>query len=580
MERDGIEVYALYIAVFLQGALLISSTYALNLIGDTNRRIFLLIVSIIISVLYFFSIGFHLPMSDFAEKTWSTAIQQTYDILPGVALVGMCFYLVRNHSTLTNVAVAIFLAPVCFISTGPAYLPDYGYIFAPALQIINGVNLSNIYFQYDLLLSLVAALTLYSSNPVELLQIVGQFTFYLLFFGIFLFSKRLFVDKRLSVFLLICIVLIRVYAGEHNMLTSFQVTPLRLDLWVILLVTAYFCGPSHWLTGTALGLLIFFHRNFGIIYFAAYCQLVALMFYLDYHDLKKIGSSKYLQLHKLTIQYFLKYRFNLFLTFVAFACATYMLGGNGAYRYQNIGIGFLRIASSSFFWYAALLLTAAFVLLIYSRRRVSKKYFTCGCFLILLATGNSLYFFGRSHENNIINISTIYTFVLFLFIDLMQMQLSQPSNAKRSNYRDATMLGSCSIVLLICIVYANNVGNKTMRQVQNLSSWQFVYPNPFSKSVMEENIASIRSVTGNSKKVYFVSSIDYLYYHHGNFMPVGYYSPFLSWVFKDEMVTFINDLIRRDYYIVIDNVELIREVLPSLSYANSIGNGKYSILWK
>lgn len=580
MERDGIEVYALYIAVFIQGALLIGSTYALNSIENKNRRIFLLIASAVISILYFFSIGFHPPVSDFSENTWSTTIQQTFDILPGIAFVGMFFYLVRNRSTLTNAVVAVFLVPVCFISTGPAYLPDYGYVFAPALRMLNGVSLSDIYFQYDLLLSLVAALTLYSNNAVELLQIVGQSAFYLLFFGIFFLSKQLFFDKRLSVFLLMCIVLVRVYAGEHNILTSFQVTPLRLDLWVILLVTVYFCSPSHWLTGTALSLLIFFHRNFGIIYFAAYCQLVALMFYLEYRDSGKVENSNYLRFRNLIIQYFLKYRVNLVLTLVAFACATVLLGGNGAYRYQNIGIGFLRIAFSSFFWYAALLLTAAFALLIYFRKSVSRRYFICGCFLILLATGNSLYFFGRSHENNIINISTIYIFVLFLVIDLIQMQLSHSSNVKRDYYRNATMLGSCSIVLLICIVYANNIGNKTMRQGLNLSSWQFVYPNPFSKSVMDDNIASIRSVTGNSKEVYFISSIDYLYYHHGNYEPVGYYSPFLSWVFNDEMMTFINELIQRDYYIVIDNVDLIREVIPSLRYTNSASNGKYSILWK
>jgi hypothetical protein len=580
LERDGIEIYAMYGAVLLQGALLIGLIHALRLLKSRNLRACFLFISTIISAAYFLSIGFHPPMSDYSERSWPQIIQQIYGILPGIVLVGMCFYLVRKHSGLTNAVAAIFLIPVCFISTGPAYLPDYGYIFAPALQILNTVSLSEIYFQYDLLLSLVAALTLHSSTAVELLQKVGQLTFYSLFFGVFIFSKQLFSDKRLSVPLLICIVLARVYAGEHHILTSFQVTPLRLDLWLILLVSAYFYGPSHWLTGATLSLLIFFHRNFGIIYFAAYCQLIALLLYLEYLDSKNTESGKYIQLRQLMAQYLLKYRVNLLLTLAAFACAATLLGGNGAYRYQNIGIGFLRIAYSSFFWYVALLLTATFTLLVSLRTCVSKEYFISGCFLIFLATGNSLYFFGRSHENNIINVSVIYIFALFLFIDLMQIQLSQSSSTKNGNYRNAAMTGSCIIVLLICAFYATSIGSKTMRQALNLGSGQFVYTNPFSKSVMEESIANIRRVTGDSKKVYFISSIDYLYYHHGDYKPVGYYSPFLSWALQDEMVAFLNNLIQNKYYIVIDNIDLIREAIPLLRHTNSASNGKYLILWK
>lgn len=581
LERDGLEVYALYIAVFIQGALLIGLVKIFNLINIKFWKIFLLLASTIIATEYLSAVGFHIPMSEFSGRQWPTATRQTLNVLIGMTLIGMCFYLVRNRPTLTNLVAAVLLIPVCFISTGPPYLPDYGYIFAPALQILNGTGLSEIYLQYDLLLTLVAALTLHSNNAVELLQTVGQASFYSLFFGVFFLSKKLFYDKRLSVFLLTCIALVRVYAGEHNILTSFQVTPLRLDLWFIVLLTVYLRGASHWFAGLTLGLLIFFHRNFGIIYFAAYCQLIALMFYLDFHDSKNNETSKYFQFRELASKYFLKYRINLTLTFTAFLSTAIFLGGNDAYRYQNIGIGFLRIASESFFWHVSLLLSVTLFLLIYLRNNVSRQYFTTGCFLVILATGNSLYFFGRSHENNIINISVIYIFALFLFIDLVQIQLSDQTNAKCKIVPAlSTILGSLVIIFCICIAYAKNIDNKTMRQILNFSSGQFVYPNPFSKSIMDENIANIRSVTGTSKKLYFVSSIDYLYYFHGNYRPIGYYNPFLSWVFQDEMVNFVNYLIGNDYFVVIDNIQLVQEALPLLKFRNSVGNGKYFILWK
>lgn len=581
-ERDGIEVYALYSAVFLQGALLIGLTQALKSISNKYLLLFIALLLIGLSTKYFQSIGIHPPMSDYSAMTWSAEIQHLYGVLPGLALVGIYFYIVRNHSALTIVAAGIFLIPVCFIPSGPVYLPDYGYIFAPALRLLNNISVSKIYFQYDLFLSLIAALTLQSNYPIEILQIVGQFAFYALFFGIFVFSKQLFIDKRLCTPLLICIVLVRVYSGDHNILanSSFQVTPLRLDLWFILLLSVHFYGPSHWFTGVTLSFLIFFHRNFGIIYCAAYLQLIAITLYFEFQDSTSFIDSKYLRLRRFGFQYLLKYKINLFLTFVALACATIFLGGNGAYRYQNIGVGFLRITSTSFFWYVALLLTTAFALLIYLRNCISRQYFTSACFLIFLATGNSLYFFGRSHENNIINISVIYVFILFLFFDLIQIPQLQIGNDKGRKYKNTAMIGAYGIILLVCIVYANCIDSKIMRQFLNISSGQFVYANPFSKSVMEANIDSIRTVTGTSQKVYFVSHIDYLFYHNGNYKPIGYYTPFRSWLFQDEMISFINDLIQRDYYIVIDDADMIEEAIPSLKFSNSVSNGKYSVLWK
>lgn len=580
LERDGMEVYALYIATFFQGILLISLIKIIELVKVKQTRIIILFALTIHSGIYFYSIGFHPPMSNFGEINWLNTAQLAYNLLLGLAIIGMIFYLIRNQSTVTNIVTALILAPVCFISTGPAYLPDYGYIFAPALQILNNIKFNEIYFQYDLLLSLVATLTLHLDHPIEFLQFIGQATLILLFFGIFIFSKKLFISKQLSVPLLICIVVIRIYAGEYNILASFQVTPLRLDTWFILLLSIHLIGSSHWLTGLTLSLLIFFHRNFGIIYFIAYCQLIATKYYFQYRDSKKSQTEKYNWFRIFSKDLFVKYRINLLLIFIAFTLALTLLGDNGAYRYQKIGIGFLRIAYSSFFWYIALLLTTTFALLIDQRNFISAKYFETSCFLIFLAVGNSLYFFGRSHENNIINISVIYVIVLFVFIDLAKCKLSHLNKANLEKYEFATTLGSWTVVAFIFIIYASSITDKIGRQVLNLTSNQFIYSNPFSKQEMNERISSIRSVTKNSEKIYFISSIDYLYYYHGNYKLVGYYNPFLSWTFEDEMIAFLNGLIHQGFFIVIDNTDLVRESMPLLEHKNLVGNGKFWILWR
>lgn len=51
-------------------------------------------------------------------------------------------------------------------------------------------------------------------------------------------------------------------------------------------------------------------------------------------------------------------------------------------------------------------------------------------------------------------------------------------------------------------------------------------------------------------------------------------------MFTDDMVLFMNGLLEKDYYIVVDKPDLIREVMPALKYSSLKVNGKYVIFWK
>ncbi|MBC7621516.1 MAG: hypothetical protein H7293_21475 [Candidatus Saccharibacteria bacterium] len=58
-------------------------------------------------------------------------------------------------------------------------------------------------------------------------------------------------------------------------------------------------------------------------------------------------------------------------------------------------------------------------------------------------------------------------------------------------------------------VFQQPVSNKIALQMDNFSKLQSIYPNQYSKAEMETNISYIRCVTGDSKKVYFVSNNDF-----------------------------------------------------------------------
>jgi hypothetical protein len=390
----------------------------------------------------------------------------------------------------------------------------------------------------------------------------------------------LFFNKNLAPFLLISLILVRIYGGSEELLACFQVTPLRLDLWFLILLPVYFKGPYHWSSGLVLGLMLIIHRNFGIIYLAAYCQLLATLLILDYGARQHSAESKRSLFKKLTVDHLRNSWKNLLAICAAYACSNVIFSGNSAFRYQKIGLGFIQIASNSFYWYLAILLTLTMVILVKLNDKISHKYLVCSFFLLYLAIGNSLYFFGRSHENNILNLSAIFLFLFFLTLDLVQHARTCNQPAKCVLGSKTTGIVALGVVILIAVSYGNVITDKVAQQQQNFQKSQFIVPNQLTPAVMERNINGIRSIIGNSSKVYFVSEFDFFYYYYGRYEQIGYYNPFLSWVFTNDMIKFINDLLANGYFIVVDKPALIQEVMPDLHYRNLKTYENYSIFWQ
>lgn len=580
MERDGVEVYALYGLTLVSCLSLPMLSHLYSQVTAKSWRVILNAALLIVSGGYFASIGFHPPMSTMAERTLLAISQQSFYVLLATLPTLVIFYLFRKNTIACGLLAGIVLLPACFIATGPAYWPDYGYILAPALRILNGASLSEVYLQYDLFLSLLAAITFFFHLDVDTIQVFGQTSFFLLFLGIFLLARKLFLNKNLAPFLLISLILVRIYGGPEEPLACFQVTPLRLDLWFLILLPVYFKGPHHWLSGLVLGLMLIIHRNFGIIYLAAYCQLLATLLILDYGARQHSAESKLTLLKKLTVDH-LHYNWkNLLAVCAAYACSNVIFSGNSAFRYQKIGVGFMQIATNSFYWYLAILLTLTMVILVKMRTKISHKQLVCGFFLLYLTIGNSLYFFGRSHENNILNLSAIFLFLFFLTLDLMQHATTCEQPAKSALYDKSTLTVALGVVILIALSYGDVITDKVAVQRQNFQKSQFIYPNQLTQSAMERNINGIRSIIGDSSKVYFVSELDFFYYYYGRYEQSGYYNPFLSWTFSDDMTKFINDLLAKGYYIVVDKPALIQEAMPDLHYSNLKNYENYAIFWQ
>ncbi len=593
-EHDGIEGYVLYSLMFINIILSFIFTQLSSLFQ--NRVIYLAIFFNLafISSIYFINIGFTPPMYQHNGLPPDLSIMSVV-IGITVLLLLMQKYL---HKTLLLLIIMVLLLPICFISTGPISFFDYSYIWAPALRMLNGVPVSEIYFQYDLFLSLLAALWMKLNLDLNLFQILGQFSFFMFFVGLYIFSKKFFINKTLPVSFLISLLTIRFYSLMLDPVSLFQVTPLRLDLWVILLLLIYYKGAYHWINAIVLGLLVLSHKNFGLLYLFSYIQLVFVLFVIDLIELfidKKINFDSIKSL--LQKHFFLNLK-NCLIIFGFVLSSILLFKGfvpESALLFQKIGNGMMQISITSFYWYIPILYSLGFLLLLKHRHSLSPNYFHTGLLIIFIAIGNSMYFFGRSHEHNILNISGAIILTLFLLFDLLgqrsivsKIAIKQRTNEKiikDINYKKKQFEFRKRVVFVLPILfiagaayyYSEKISGKINSQYENFKKDQRIYPVNF----VPENLATIVNITKNSKDVYFFDYMnDFPYYYYGKYNPPGYYNPCAAWLLKDSLSCFLQKLVAQNYYIVTTNLDILSGLLPGINYYKITNENGFSAISK
>lgn len=558
-EHDGVEIYALYILMFINIAVAVSVAGLMGkCIGTWKLRIAYAFCSAF-SLFYCQTIGFIPPMNSLQDGSFFMVLSVMVVVF---SIVAVLYYLQQRSNTWATAAVALLLAPVCFIATQPISWRDYTYIFAPSLRLLNGVAIRDIYFQYDLLPSLLAATWMKLGLALNTFQVLGQAAYFATILGVFLFSRKLFHKKELAVFLVTALVLGRIYASPWDAVCCFQVTPLRLDLWLPLLVVVYLRGPYHWSSGLVSGILLLLLKTFGIIYSLAYLQLLITLWAISYFDgrsSQSLGQS---------LRDYGKRCWLSVAIIILFGGASNFLFrnseyGNYASYYQKIGFGFIQITSNSFYWYVPTLLSMVLILLFRVRKEISPTYLASGILLTYCAIGNSIYFFGRSHEHNILNIAIVLLFLLFFTLDLIALYLHVCSG-KTLLRQHGVICVAITLIALIVVFYSHNIAGKAVTQIQNAENSQLIYPVDFDLSSLRGYIKVIRTVTGNSNRVYFVDRSDFALYYYGGYAPVGYCNPFDTWVFTKDLNRFLQSLLDNDYYLVCSSE--MRYILTNLQY--------------
>lgn len=568
---DGIESFVLYPAVLFGIFLTTGLDRAAALLKRKSFSFAALLVLLFCSGVYFYGIGFYPPGALVHQSPAAVSVFVLGVLAAALLLCGVN----RKHPVLAAFFAAALCLPVCFIATAPVAAGDYSYIIAPALRLLHGFRLPEIFFQYDLLLSLLAAGMIKLNIPVNFLQVAGQAGIYAFFIGIFLFSQKVFKDKKLPVFLLFALIIARHYALHEEPVSILQATPLRLDLWLVILACVYFKGIYNITVGAALGLLLLLHRNFGTIYLIVYLQFVSILFAIDLARVVRENTFTLSALKKIFLKHLHQNKANLSVIILFILAGGLLFNGfvpRSAVMYQSLGLGFLRVAGRSFFWYIPVLLSLSAAVLLARRRELPENYFNAGFFLVLLAAGNSLYFLGRSHEFNIMTLSGVYILLFFFTLDLLDRVVIDRPEASLRQIMGKRLIYIMSFIFLAltAFYYSYFSIKKIVEQSKNIVKGRFLYLLP-----VDINIEPVKELTNNSRKVYFLSDKDAYYCYYGGYIPQGYFSPFATWVKKADLVKFLQNLINCSYFLVVDfasSSDLIRttnDVLPELRYTKS-----------
>ena len=594
-EHDGVESFALYLIMLLNvGCTMLLSSYLLKLRASKSTYQGAFIAMLLVTAVYFFKTGFFPPIPDMGEAG-SMKFVQVCGMLAVLSIGGYLLY--PKFSIVVKGVLILFMAFAGLIMVFPSSLPDLSYILYPAMRLMNGFKVSEIYFQYDILLSLLGVLWLKMDYALVLFPYLGQVSYFLFFIASFFLADKFFKTKGLSVMFIVALVVIRNYAVLEQGVSIFQVSPLRLDLWIIPLFIAHKKGVHHWLVGLAIGFLVLLHRNLGLIYLGSYLELMFLLFILDAISAMKdktgesIGGliKKHIMLNGVSLLIIVG---SIALCFILF----HQMFSSSAMIYRTLGIGMLPISNISFYWYVPVILSCIVAFLYHYRQRFGEGYTGTALFVIFLAIGESMYFFGRSHENNMLNIAGILVLAIFILFDMIvflapeQVQtttvVAEPKaqgkgkkqetvaatngEAKNSFLTPARqyMLLPLAFVLLSGYFYAGRISEKMGAQYGNFVEGQYAAPLlPIPMDTM-----AIKQVTRNSPKVFILDfNIDFYYYYYGHYVPQGYFNPLQSWVFRKDLRAQLQDLLDKKYYIVYNktNFSNFADYLPYLRYNQS-----------
>ena len=568
VDRDGAEPYALLTLVLAQ---LVATGVAFVGITRAPPRWRAVIVALLLAAVAVFS--YRLPPRPPLHAV-APSLRQALMVVGGSLVAALLLARSVRRSTGAPALLAALLFPICFIPTALPNANDLACVLAPALRLSYGVPPRAMYMQYDLLPSLLAVgWTKLGAAPFTF-SFVCAGAYYALLLGLFVVARRMFSRPSLAGPMVIAIVLVRMYACIVDPSSVPQTTPLRLDLWPLLLAAVLAGGLRRWPVGLVLGLLCVLSRSMGTLYVGAYALALVADFVARRHAAPVMTRVALRNDLRLALR---ESGLSMALVALSWIVAFLLLGGlrsSGMALYGHLGVGMLRIDRTSFYWWL-LPLTGAAGWLAFSRSSsLPPRRAQAALLAVALLVANSIYFFGRSHEHNLINTSVSFLFCLFLALDLAwPAAVSDPRGLRWGFY-----LAPYLVVAVCAYNYSDRVINKLdAQQGMMLSQRRLAGGAPPTIDCNE-----VRNAAGDSR-VFFLSINDFWYYQQCGWKPRGYVQPMYLNILKGPLVEEMNHLLDKGVKIVVPRNpydscgKAWPDLLPGLSHPDVTQTPNFSV---
>jgi hypothetical protein len=540
LEPDGAEAIAL-LALVLSATVLLCATAHLLRVASPRVRAWVAGLSLLGAVVLARHAQFVVPLPDSRGSLAQSCLTLSI-ALGSSALLGWG----PRRGGWLFAAAAVLLVPLTFIPASPTSALDAEVILAPALRLLHGVKASHVYMQYDYLPSAIMEVWLWLGGRGTGLFFVVALSYYGMFVGLFVLARRWLAHPGLAGPLLVAVVIVRIYALICDEVAVPQVSPLRLDLWLIPVAVALRYGLRHRAVALAFGLIWIVSRSIGLLLVGGYALALAADFLGARLALSKADRPPFGQ----DLARFLRGLVPHALIFaVSLVLLTVIFGGPVAETlllYRHIGVGMTRIVSTSFYWWLLPVNAFTAALAFWRRGQLGEK--RAGATLLAsgLLISSSLYFFGRSHENNLINLSVGFLCSVFLSLDMMLLRLPRASLIRIPT--QVTL--SLAIVGLCAWQYSGRIWDKARAQVGFVSRTDTTPPLVPGYGLPKMYCHEIaRAVTDS--KVYFFSENDYFLYEECGYVPHGYWQPMWIAVLKAPLVAELNQLLDRGFTIAL-----------------------------
>ncbi|MBI2011731.1 hypothetical protein HYS91_03105 [Candidatus Daviesbacteria bacterium] len=424
-------------------------------------------------------------------------------------------------NTLIFVLLWVLFAGLVFLSMDLAAPFSYSFIIAPTLKLIQGESLNSFQISYGMPLTLLFTLLLKLKLQLTQMHLIFGAIFIVWYGFYFYLASKLIKDRFLLFLFMVTLIAFRFFVIKHDPNAIVEVTPLRLEVWVPLLIIVYRFGLLSLITSFSFALVYLLDNFFGAIYLAVYLIMVI---WIMVKERKKFQLKSAIMFLPILLSFLL--RFSLFGS----------LFSQQAQLYQHLRLYFQPISNRSVFW----VILPIFGLYLSLVSKEKKDNPLRNLYLLLLGLGvvQLLYFYGASLDHNLLNISGI--FILMLFISL---------NYLAKNYRSKKVVYLVASLLIVfsSVSFTRFLLHKLDQVRYKISTGQIIQTHPLDLRID----SSPKLFDQKDEKVFLISSIDGYYNYRYNFPQVGFNTPFHANIFIEDTVKNLLDLKNKGYRLIL-----------------------------